>query len=305
MLGFIALEVLLRIKNNSMRNYDIEMWRYSRELKVRTDNRALGHLHGKDRSAILESVVIRTNAWGLRGPPISRSRTTDRRILFLGGSIALGWGVPEEETVTARVQRNLEARGEKVEVLNGGVGNYNAERYVERFFVELAELEPTDIVVQYFLRDAEFLNAGRDSFILRNSQVAVTTWIAASRLFGKVGATSLRDHYLAAYAPSQLGYNTMRQSLERLARYARANNIRLYMAMTPDVHDLGDYQFGFVHDRMKAIASEFGYAYVDLLSAFGTLTPSDIWVMPGDPHPNGLGHKLMADALTPVLALSK
>ena len=97
----------------------------------------------------------------------------------------------------------------------------------------------------------------------------------------------------------------MRQSLERLARYARANNIRLYMAMTPDVHDLGDYQFGFVHDRMKAIASEFGYAYVDLLSAFGALTPSDIWAMPGDPHPNGLGHKLMADALTPVLALSK
>jgi hypothetical protein len=77
------------------------------------------------------------------------------------------------------------------------------------------------------------------------------------------------------------------------------------MAMTPDVHDLKHYQFGFVHDRMKVIASELGYTYVDLLPAFGILAPSEVWAMPGDPHPNGLGHKLMADALTPVLALSK
>ena len=27
-------EVVLRVKNSSMRNYDVEMWRYSRELKV-------------------------------------------------------------------------------------------------------------------------------------------------------------------------------------------------------------------------------------------------------------------------------
>ena len=48
-------------------------------------------------------------------------------------------------------------RGEQASVLNGGVGNYNAVRYVSRFFKELATLEPTDIVVQYFLRDAEDL----------------------------------------------------------------------------------------------------------------------------------------------------
>jgi lysophospholipase L1-like esterase len=56
---------------------------------------------------------------------------------------------------------------------------------------------------------------------------------------------------------------------------------------------------------MKRVAAELGYTYVDLLGAFGTLTPEQVWAMPGDPHPNALGHKLMADAIIPVLANGK
>ena len=304
-LGFAALEIALRIKNSSMKNYDIEMWRYSKELKVRSDNPSLGHVHLKNRTALLQSVEIRLNEWGLRGGPVPPAGSGVRRILFLGGSITLGWGVAESETVTARLQQQLKARGDDVEVLNAGIGNYNAERYVERFFVDLKDLNPTDIVVQYFVRDAEYLDAGRDSIILRNSHLAVTTWIALSRLQGKTGQASLRDHYAAAYSEKEPGYRKMREALEKLANYSKQKGIRLYLAMTPDVHNLKDYQLGFIHTRMQGIAGEFGYRYVDLLPAFGGLSPAEVWAMPGDPHPNGLGHKLMADGILPVLALPK
>mgnify|MGYP001327417221 CR=1 FL=1 len=40
-------------------------------------------------------------------------------------------------------------------VLNSGVGNHNTTRYVENFFTNHAHLNPTDIVVHYFLNDAE------------------------------------------------------------------------------------------------------------------------------------------------------
>jgi len=305
MVGLGALEVMLRVKNSSMKNYDIEMWRYAQELKVRSQNPALGHVHLKDRSAVLESVNISTNEWGLRGPPLNGTGGAARRILFLGGSITLGWGVPEDETVSARVEQGLKARGESVEVLNGGIGNYNAQRYVERFFVELKNLNPTDIVVQYFLRDAEELEPGRDNWILRNSQLAVTTWIALNRLFGETGEASLLDHYRAVYREDGIGYRNMRDELRKLADYAKANHIRIYLAMTPDVHNLTQYQFGFVHERMKSLAAELGYNYIDLLPAFGKLTPEEVWAMPGDPHPNSLGHKLMADAIIPVVAIAK
>jgi lysophospholipase L1-like esterase len=305
MLGLGALEAALRIKNSSMKNYDIEMWRYANALKVRSQNPALGHVHLKNKSALLQSVDIRTNEWGLRGPPLAEAGESARRILFLGGSITLGWGVPEEDTVSVRVEKGLRARGESVEVLNGGIGNYNAQRYVERFLVELKDLNPTDIVVQYFLRDAEDLDPGRDNWLLHNSELAVTSWIAVSRLIGKTGEASLLDHYREAYREDGVGYRNMRSALQQLADFAKANNIRIYLAMTPDVHNLKDYQFGFVHERMKRVAAELGYTYVDLLGAFGTLSPEEVWAMPGDPHPNALGHKLMADAIIPAVTIGK
>jgi lysophospholipase L1-like esterase len=94
----------------------------------------------------------------------------------------------------------------------------------------------------------------------------------------------------------------MQASLAKLAEYARANNIRLYLAMTPDVHNLVDYKFGFVHDAMREIARRAGYTYVDLLPAMTGRPPEEMFAMPGDPHPNALGHELMADAIFPVIS---
>jgi lysophospholipase L1-like esterase len=294
-------EGVLRVKNSSMKNYDIEMWRYAKELKVASPDPKLGHDHIKQAEALLQSVTIRLNERGLRGGPLAAHPS--RRILFLGSSITLGWGVKEEDTVSARVQQILRQQDPNVEVLNGGVGNYNAERYVERFMTELKDLDPTDIVVQCFVRDAEQLDAGGGNALLRNSELAVTLWIALDRLKSKTGETALVQHYADLYRDDQPGFIAMKNSLRELADYAKAHNIRIYLAMTPDVHDLKNYQLGFVHERVKRIAEQDGYRFIDLLPAFGALSPEQVWAMPGDPHPNALGHALMAKAIAPALAL--
>jgi len=299
--ALIAAEGVLRLKNSSMKNYDIEMWRYARELKTPSPQLELGHDHIKNGSALLQSVEIRTNEWKLRGGPVAPRDQVERRILFLGGSITLGWGVPENETITARIESALREKGERVDVLNGGVGNYNAERYVQRFFAELAPLQPTDIVVQYFLRDAEKLDPSEGNWFLRNSELAVTLWIAANKVLNISGERSLVDHYRAVYRSDQPGFIVMQSQLRQLAVYAKARNIRIYLAMTPDVHNLKNYPFKFVHDIMRMIAQQDGFTYIDLLPALGQLSPEEIWAMPGDPHPNGLGQKLMADAIVSVL----
>ncbi|GLR87566.1 SGNH/GDSL hydrolase family protein [Bradyrhizobium iriomotense] len=296
-----AAEGILRLKDSSMKNYDIEMWRYARELKTPSPRPELGHDHVKNASAILESVEIRTNEWKLRGGPVLPRNHVSRRILFLGGSITLGWGVHESKTITSRVEAALREKGESVDVLNGGVGNYNAERYVQRFFYELEGLEPTDIVVQYFLRDAEKLDPTAANWFLRHSELAATIWIAINRLLNKSGEHSLVEHYQDVYRDSQPGFIEMQWQLRQLAEYAGKRNIRLYLAMTPDVHNLNAYPFGFIHVKMRSVAQAGGYKFVDLLPALGRLSPEQIWAMPGDPHPNALGHKLMADAILPVL----
>jgi lysophospholipase L1-like esterase len=294
-------ELFLRVKNSSMRSYDIEMWRYANELKTRSPDPTLDFEHVRSKAATLQSVEIRLNEWGLRGGPVGTATAGERRILFLGGSITLGWGVPEADTVTARLERMLGSAGIKATVLNGGVGNYNAERYVTRFFKDLIPLKPSDIVVHYFLRDAEELDRGGGNILLRHSELAVTLWIAYHRMFDRSGEHSLVEHYRQAYQPSAPGFRAMQASLERLSEHAKARGIRLYLAMTPDVHNLVDYKLGFVHDLMRQIAVRQGYAYVDLLPAMLGRPPQDVFAMPGDPHPNALGHELMAKAMFPVL----
>lgn len=301
--SLVAGEFILRLQNSSMKNYNIEMWRYARELKVASDVPELGHQHLRSTSALLQSVEIRLNEYGLRGGPIQPLPEGGRRILFLGGSITLGWGVPEEETVTARLEQRFAADGQKVQVLNAGVGNYNALRYTENFFRNLEDLKPTDIVVEYFLRDAEQLESGGGNILLRNSELAVTVWAALQNLTGPKGETALVDHYAAVYDPASDGFRVMRAQLKKLADYARDHNIRIYLAMMPDVHNLTNYPFLGIHRQMEQIAREDGYTYVDLLPGFLNLKPEQIWAMPGDPHPNGLGHKIMADQLYPVLKL--
>jgi lysophospholipase L1-like esterase len=295
-------ELMLRIKNSSMKNYDIEMWRYARTLKTRSSNPKLGHEHVPSSSATLQSVEIRTNELGMRGGPVP-TPAGERRILFLGSSVTLGWGVPEDETTTGQLQKMFNAKGENVIVFNGGVGNYNASRYVELFMTKLKDTQPTDIVVHAFVRDAEILEAGGGNWLLQNSQLAVVVMAAIQRQRASAASGTLADHYRRYYEPNSEGLLAAKDALRRLSEYAQQNNIRLYMAMTPDIHNLQDYPLGFVHDAMEGIAKEHGYRYLDLLPAFAGIKAEEVWAMPGDPHPNSLGHRKMAERIYPFLAL--
>jgi lysophospholipase L1-like esterase len=300
MLG--AIELALRLKNLDMRNYDIEMWRYSKELKKISENPVLGHEHLPTSSAELQSVNIRINSRGLRGKEIGEIKPKQRVILFLGSSITLGWGVKEEDTLTSRLQSNFDRDGKDTKVLNAGIGNYNAVRYVERYLTKLSDIPVTDIVVQYFVNDSEVLSAN-DNLLLRHSELAVTLWRRINQFTsGPSTLENLVQHYRNAYSHDYRGYIEMKNALEKLAAFAEKKHIRFYLAMTPDIHNMADYPFTFIHEEMKKISSELGYRYIDLYGAFAGSSPEQTWSMPGDPHPNGLGHKWMADAIYPILA---
>ena len=66
--ALIFFELALRFQNKYISpNYDIEMWRYSKELKVRVANEEISHVHVKNSQAKLQNVMISTNEIGARG----------------------------------------------------------------------------------------------------------------------------------------------------------------------------------------------------------------------------------------------
>jgi len=289
-------EGFLRLKNLDMNNYDIEMWKYAKKLKKPSLNPRLGHEHINNSSAVLQSVEITTNNFGMRGKQIL-SKKEKNRILFLGSSITLGWGVSQEDIMTEKLSGMLNDERNSYEVLNAGIGNYNTPRYVELYFSRLHELKPDSIVIQYFVNDAESLDSGGGNWLLRNSQLAVTLMIAINRLIYSGGESSLIDHYKKVYAKNGEGFKEMEKSIERLSEHAKKNNQKLFLVMTPDFHNLIDYPFSFIHSKMKGIASKNNIEFLDLLPYFEGISKEEIWAMPGDPHPNKKGHEIMASAI--------
>jgi len=300
-IALLLAEGTLFLKNSNMRNYDIEMWRYSKELKKESKNPLLGHEHIPLKEALLQSVKIRINRLGLRGDEVKSKQEGMKRILFLGSSITLGWGVAENETLTERLEDMFNSEGKHIEILNAGVGNYNSVRYVEQFLTRLTHLEPNVIVVQYFVNDAESIEFSRGNWFLRNSQLGVTLWIAWNRFFKSKGEEALLKHYNLTYAPNNRGFQQMFSALKRLAGYAKDKKISIMLVMTPDFHNFKDYPFDSIHHRMAKISRDLGFFYVDLLPTFLHRDAKIFWSMLGDPHPNSFGHELMANTLYPFL----
>ncbi|MDZ7818379.1 MAG: GDSL-type esterase/lipase family protein [Aliarcobacter sp.] len=296
---FSIVEGLIRLKNLDMKNYNIEMWKYTKELKIKSNDNDLGFYHKPSSEAILQSVKIRINNYGLRGEDITKERITSRRIIFLGSSATFGWGVNEENTMTSILANKL---GNNVEVLNSGVGNYNSVRYVELFFTKLKELNPTDIVVHFFLNDAEDLHVPNTNWFLKNSQLAVLIWNTLNILINQ--DDDLLNYYYKLYDENYVGYKNMIKSLDRLAKYAKENNIRLYLTLQPDLHYLHDEKLNKYYKKVEEIAISKEFKFLNLQDGFEPSIKSEaLWVMPTDAHPNILGHKIMAEEIYPFLKI--
>jgi lysophospholipase L1-like esterase len=88
------------------------------------------------------------NAWGLRGKPPEMPRPAERdRILTLGDSAFFGFGVNDEDVFTRKLEQSLQARGQNVDVLNGGIAGYSIAQHKMMLEEEGWKLDPTLLVL--------------------------------------------------------------------------------------------------------------------------------------------------------------
>ncbi len=99
---------------------------------------------------------LKTNALGLRSPPLRREKAPGTlRIVSVGGSSTMAPGVPLEQTYIHQLAR-LIARdfpGHKVESINAGVDGYGSMHGYLQYYRDLRPLKPDLLVVAYDVND--------------------------------------------------------------------------------------------------------------------------------------------------------
>ena len=92
-------------------------------------------------------VAFETNDEGLRGPPLQAR--PDLRILGLGDSFAMGFGVEHDETyLSVLARRRQEQTDAATEAVNAGVIGYNPYNSAQLLFSRAATLRPDVVILQ-------------------------------------------------------------------------------------------------------------------------------------------------------------
>jgi lysophospholipase L1-like esterase len=297
----IAIELVVRARMDDGMQYDLEMWKYARDLKQVAANPLIGHQHRPNSQARLMGVDVKINSKGLREREIAYERTASTlRILMLGDSFTEGWGVTFDETFSKRIERLYAARGISAEVINAGVGNYNTVMEVNYFLEEGHNYRPDVVVLNYVPNDAEPVPP----------YAAPAPWIGLCRacvyLFGRLD-TLLREvsvrpdwraYYLDLYRGGRAkGWLDAKASIAALAEYARSHHVKLLVAYLPELHDLRYDPLRSISDLVRQAARANGADFVDVSPEFKARDAIELWVSRSDPHPNALANKLIADAL--------
>ena len=266
------------------------MWKYSNTLKELNVNKNYDFKHISNKKITLQNVEIRTNELGLRGKSVEQIKNKNR-ILFLGGSITLGWGVKENKTFVVQLEKLLNAEGLNVDVINAGIGNYNVKRYTNFFFDELTSLKPTHIILNFFVRDMEDLPKPSGNFILQNSQLAVTLWLTYQKMFNKFDPKVQSNYYKNIYSKDSKEFKILEKSFKRFKDYSTKNNVKIIVAMIPEIKTLDDYSLSFAHKKLSELSDKFNFDFIDLFDVLEKYSPKELFVLPDDPHPNDIGHR--------------
>lgn len=308
LLGAIVLELATRHILDDGMNFDLEMWKYARDLKQKSDYAEIGHEHVANRSGIYMGVPVSINSRGLRDREYSIAKPAGfQRIVMLGDSLTFGWGVRVEDTPSKLLEAKLNSRigGKKFEVINAGVGNYNSSMEVNAFMKNWSALKPDLVILNYFINDAEPTPRRRENSLLERSAAAV--YIAAGidklkrQYFGK---SDWRSYYSGLYSDNAEAWAANKQAIIDLITYCKTNNIKLLIANYPELHELNPYPFKHVTAAVKSIANSANVPFVDLLTGVKDFAPETLWVSPTDAHPNKKANEVLANEIEQSLVVN-
>ncbi|CAN5826483.1 hypothetical protein BH23PLA1_BH23PLA1_16840 [soil metagenome] len=243
-----------------------------------------------------------TNSLGLRDREYPTTKAPEtRRILLLGDSIGVGWGVDDDNGFEPVLERSLGAAavssgGPAVELLNLSVPGYAPGQRREHLERLGWSLQPDAILFQATGADLAW-----DERRLRVLLPIGIGWNSPAYrpLLDRAGLRPGMDADLIKRRLRPLRWEILEGVYQALAADARRRGVPVVWVLLPRV---GRPLAKAEREGLLTMARQAGFsAVLDLSDTFDGLDPQSLAIGPDDYHPNGLGHALIARRLEAAL----
>jgi lysophospholipase L1-like esterase len=273
-----------------------------------------------------QGIPVRINSHGLRGPETSYDKPQGTmRILNLGDSVAMGWGVAEEDSYGRQLEQllNENAAGERrYEVINGAVPGWNLENAGAFLQAQGLDYEPDLILLDITLVNDIY---GGNALEAHNRPAAIE-WLRSKTHFWPFLSVQYRTFQARSEGreridvidpprsaekyfpldPEAERWTTIWNQIESINRLANENEATLILVLFPLEFQVLDESFSTLpQEILAARAAEAGIPTVDLLPSYRQACRdkaddgpcqledrylfADVWM-----HPSAYGHKLTA-----------
>lgn len=282
-------------------------------------------------------VEMHFNRFGLRDRAdlaLDKPQGTER-VVCLGDSLTLAWGVRREHSWPVLVERQLRVDRPSAEVINaGGAGSAWADEYALALQHRHGRFAPDVVLVTLCLNDLLPTNGRLCHFrpqALPIDEVPAgdRRWWMESGLLRDmhqrlIGAQALEldaahdwvqelldlpaDHlyYTSKHETRSMYWAGQgpQQALRDMHTWCDAHGATLCVAVWPLLQGLGErrhYPFEKMHSLVREFCDREGIAMFDALPTLRFVPHETLWVSPADMHPNERAQELVAPALAAFL----
>ena len=280
-----------------------------------------------------QSIAVDINSQGLRETEITYEQPPDTiRILNLGDSVAMGWGVTEESTYGKQLEATLNEKGtdeRHYEVINAAVPGWNLENELSYLQAEGMKYQPDLILLDLTIVNDIY---GKSALVAQDRPAPIE-WLRANTYFWPFLTVQLR--WLEARAQGQERidvinpptrpqsyfpqdseaeqWNVLWNLVLDINQLAKTRDVPVVLILFPLEFQVLDEGYPTLPQEIfSARADEAGIPVLDLLPAFERACKAkpggscqledrylfaDVWM-----HPSAYGHSLTATELEAVIA---
>lgn len=280
-----------------------------------------------------QSITVDINSHGLRGSETSYEKpAATTRILNLGDSVAMGWGVREEDTYGQKLEALLNeqtADDHHYEVINAAVPGWNLENEVAYLQAEGLKYHPDLILLDLTIVNDVY---GKSALLSQNRPAPIE-WLRANTYFWPFLTVQFRTWQARSQGRDRIDvidpptrpesyfpldpeadqWNEFWDLVLGINRLAEENQIPVVLIIFPLEYQVIDKSFPTLpQELLTARAAEAGIPVLDLLPAYRQACQqrpggacqledrylfADVWM-----HPSAYGHGITAAELEKLLA---